>query len=46
MFATTTGEDVLLCMKALEEVRMRRKQIEKEEEQYVDQLAAAIRRLP
>jgi hypothetical protein len=46
MFSTTTSEDVLLYMKVLEEVRMKRKQIEKEEEHYVDQLAAAIRRLP
>jgi hypothetical protein len=46
MFTTSTSEDVLLCMKALEEVRMRRKQVEKEEEQWMDKLSSVVRNLP
>jgi hypothetical protein len=46
MFPTTTPEYVLTCMKGLEVVRMKKKEIEKEKEAYADQLAAAIRMLP
>jgi hypothetical protein len=46
MFSTTTSEEILTCMKVLEAIRMKKKEIEKEEEIWMDKLSSKIRNLP
>jgi hypothetical protein len=45
-FATTTSEQVLVILKNLEQIKMEKKKLEKEEDSFTDQLSAAVRMLP